>query len=46
MSLMIHPYILPQKKKKKKMLQKLIEYLPSMKLDDYSFEFHQEHVNK
>ena len=27
-------------------IQKLSEYLPSMKLDDYSFELHQERVDK
>ena len=26
--------------------QKLSEYLPSIKLDDYSFELHQERVDK
>ena len=27
-------------------IQKLSEYLPSTKLDDYSFELHQESVDK
>ena len=27
-------------------IQKFSEYLPSMKLDDYSFELHQERVDK
>ena len=27
-------------------IQKLSKYLPRMKLDDYSFELHQEHVHK
>ena len=27
-------------------IQNLSEYLPSMKLDDYSFELHQERVDK
>ena len=28
------------------LIQKLSEYLPSMKLDDYSFKLHQERVDK
>ena len=32
--------------KKPEGVQKLSEYLPSMKLDNYSFELHQERVDK